>query len=92
MVVQRRTEAEVRKHIDEGAGSKVDITYVHQELSALPQGFVVTPGRTKPWGTGQAVLSAAPHLDGSFIVANADDFYGREALASLDEFLEKPTD
>jgi hypothetical protein len=91
MVVQRRTEAEVREHVDEGAGGKVGITYVHQDLSALPRGFVVTPGRTKPWGTGQAVLSAAPHLDGSFIVANADDFYGREALEALVEFLDKPT-
>ena len=92
MVVQRRTEAEVREHVDEGAGSKVNITYVHKDMSAVPQGFVVTPGRTKPWGTGQAVLTSAPHLNGPFIVANADDFYGREALAALDEFLEKPTD
>jgi hypothetical protein len=92
MVVQRRAEAEVREHLDEGAGKNVDITYVHQDLNAVPQGFVVTPGRTKPWGTGQAVLSSAPHLNGPFIVANADDFYGREALAALDEFLEKPTD
>lgn len=92
MVVQRRTEAEVREHVDEGANSKVAITYVHQDMSAVPQGFVVTPGRTKPWGTGQAVLTSAPHLNGPFIVANADDFYGREALASLYDFLGKPTD
>lgn len=90
MVVQRRTEAEVREHLDKGAGRRVDITYVHQNLSAVPPGFVVTPGRTKPWGTGQAVLASAPHLNGPFIVANADDFYGREALTSLDEFLERP--
>ncbi|MCW8984875.1 MAG: sugar phosphate nucleotidyltransferase [Thermoanaerobaculales bacterium] len=92
MVVQRRTEAEVREHVDKGAGSKVEITYVHQDMNKVPPGFVVTPGRTKPWGTAQAVLSAAPHLKGPFIVANADDFYGRESLDSLDEFLEKPTD
>jgi len=91
VVVQRRTEAEVREHIDEGAGSRVEVVYVHQEMSAVPMGFVVTPGRTKPWGTGQALLSAAPHLEGPFIVANADDFYGREALASLHEFLENPS-
>ena len=92
VVVQRSTEKEVREHISSGAGSRVDVTYVHQDLHAMPRGFVVTPGRTKPWGTGQAVLAAAPHLEnGSFIVANADDFYGREAIASLDEFLGKPS-
>lgn len=90
VVVQRRTEAEVREHIDAGAGSKVNISYVHQDLNAVPMGFVVTPGRRKPWGTGQAVLAAVPHLEVPFIVANADDFYGREAIASLDQFLEKP--
>ncbi len=90
VVVQRRTEAEVREHIDAGAGSKVNISYVYQDLNAVPLGFVVTPGRKKPWGTGQAVLAAVPHLDDPFIVANADDFYGREAIASLDQFLEKP--
>ena len=90
IVVQRRTEAEVREHIDKGAGSKVNIHYVHQDLNDIPMGFVVTPGRKKPWGTGQAVISAAAHLEGPFIVANADDFYGREALASLGNFLEKP--
>ncbi len=73
-----------------GAGSKVNISYVHQDLNAVPMGFVVTPGRRKPWGTGQAVLAAVPHLEVPFIVANADDFYGREAIASLDQFLEKP--
>jgi NDP-sugar pyrophosphorylase family protein len=92
MVVQRRAEAEVREHVDKGAGTKVNVTYVHQDLNAVPPGFVVTPGRTKPWGTGQAVLSAAPHVNGPFIVANADDFYGRQALAALDEYLEQPTD
>lgn len=90
VVVQRRTEAEVREHIDAGAGSKVNISYVYQDLHAVPLGFVVTPGRMKPWGTGHAVLAATPHLDDSFIVANADDFYGRDALASLVDFLENP--
>lgn len=91
MVVQRRTEEEVREHLDKGAGSKVKIEYVHQDLNSVPLGFVVTPGRSKPWGTGQALMAAAPKLEGPFIVANADDFYGREAIASLDEFLAKPS-
>jgi hypothetical protein len=90
VVVQRQAEGEVRDHIDRGAGRKANVKYVHQDLNAVPMGFVVTPGRKKPWGTGQAVLSAASHLDDSFIVANADDFYGREAVASLENFLEKP--
>lgn len=91
MVVQRRTEEEVRAHVDEGAGSKVEVVYVHQDLHGVPMGFVVTPGRSKPWGTGQALMAAAPKIEGSFIVANADDYYGREPMAALDKFLQNPS-
>lgn len=35
--------------------------------------------RTKPWGTGQAVLAAKNMIDTPFIVINADDYYGKEA-------------
>jgi NDP-sugar pyrophosphorylase family protein len=49
-----------------------------QRLDDLPAGLA--PGaRTKPWGTGQAVLAARAHLDGPFTVVNADDFYGTDA-------------
>ena len=63
MVVQKRTEEEVRAHVDKGAGSKVEVVYVHQDIHAVPLGFVVTPGRSKPWGTGQALMAAARTVD-----------------------------
>jgi hypothetical protein len=91
IVIRRETEDKIREHIKDGAGHRAEVVYVHQDLYALPRGFVVTPGRRKPWGTGQAVLVAARHLDRPFVVANADDFYGRAALASLDEFLDQPS-
>lgn len=91
MVIRRQAEEEIREHIDRGAGRKANVVYVYQNLNDVPWGFVVTPGRSKPWGTGQALLAAARHLDDTFIVANADDFYGRAAITSLEEFLAKPT-
>jgi hypothetical protein len=45
------------------------------------------PGRQKPWGTGHAVLCAAPALDRPFAVINADDFYGAESFRVLARFL-----
>ena len=41
------------------------------------------PGRTRPWGTGHAALTAGEQIDGPFAVCNADDFYGREAHEAL---------
>ncbi len=50
-----------------------------------------TPPRTKPWGTGEAVLCARPYINGPFGVINADDYYGPGAFQALADFLEKPS-
>lgn len=63
------------------------VSYVHQQLTDLPHERRPPAGRTRPWGTGHAVLAAAEAIDGPFAVANADDFYGAEALAALAVFL-----
>jgi hypothetical protein len=65
----------------------VETAYVFQELSNLPEGFTVPAGRSKPWGTGQAVLVTAPSVRQAFGVINADDFYGRESFEVLGAFL-----
>ena len=62
---------------------------VVQSVDALPAGFALPAGRTKPWGTAQAVLAAAAVVRGPFAVANADDLYGRESFATLGEFLDR---
>lgn len=50
------------------------------------------PSRTKPWGTGHAVLCASDVIDGPFAVINADDFYGPEAFRNMADFLSQNTD
>ena len=44
-------------------------------------------GRTKPWGTGQAVLVAKAVLMTPFVVINADDYYGKEGFRLVHEYL-----
>lgn len=65
----------------------VRIYYVNQSLTLLPEGFTLPAGRTKPWGTGKAVLSASTLLDKPFAVINADDYYGKEAFVQIADFL-----
>lgn len=48
------------------------------------------PGRSRPWGTAHAVLTAAALADGPIVVVNADDFYGREGYEALARALERP--
>lgn len=69
---------------------KVEVATAHQRLDALPEGVTVPPGREKPWGTGQAVLAAEGAVQGPFVVANADDFYGAPAFVAAAEFLRNP--
>ena len=57
----------------------VEIAYAYQELNELPEGVELPAGRTKPWGTGQAVLACKEVLHEPFAVINADDYYGKEA-------------
>jgi UTP-glucose-1-phosphate uridylyltransferase len=64
---------------------------VTQRLEDLPSGFELPTDRMRPWGTGQAVLAARAKVPGSFAVLNADDFYGREALGEVANFLRTPT-
>lgn len=66
---------------------RIPVEYVYQELTDLPPGFSVPEGRTKPWGTTQAVLMAAEVIREPFAVINADDFYGAESYRVLAEHL-----
>jgi len=67
---------------------KIVTEYVYQEMdSYLPTGTQVPEGRTKPWGTGHAVLCAATAIKEPFAVINADDFYGKDAFAKASDFL-----
>ena len=66
----------------------MEIRYAYQELNILPEGFTVPEGRTKPWGTGHAVLCAKEAIDGApFAVINADDFYGKAGYKAIYETL-----
>lgn len=65
----------------------VEIAYAYQELDNLPDGVKFPEDRTKPWGTGQAVLACKEILNEPFAVINADDYYGKEAFIKLHDFL-----
>lgn len=61
----------------------VEVAYAFQNRNDIPDGFEVPSDRTKPWGTGQAVLAAKHLIQEPFIVINADDYYGKEAFIQL---------
>ena len=85
VVVRREIEEAIRSHFDR-VWPGLPVRFVYQDVETGRPGGV-GPQRSKPWGTGHAVLVAAGAFEGPFAVMNADDFYGRRAFARLAESL-----
>ena len=83
LVIQEALRSDFDAHLARARAAGLDIGYAHQHLAHPGLVQDPPPGRTRPWGTGHAVLTAAEHIDGPFAVCNADDFYGRGAYAAL---------
>lgn len=89
-IIRKDIEKEFKKVIgnritDTCAKYNVTVDYAFQDINDIPG--ILPEGRTKPWGTGQAVLSAKNIIDSPFVVINADDYYGKEAFKAVHEFL-----
>jgi len=65
--------------------STVDLTAASQRLDDLPAGWSPPAGRTRPWGTSQAIWATRHMVDSPFIVVNGDDFYGAAPYHALVE-------
>lgn len=86
-IIRRDLEKDFKEIIGHRIEKLLPVEYAYQELEDLPAGYEVTPGRTKPWGTGQAVLSVKGMVDGPFLVINADDYYGREGFRRIHDYM-----
>jgi len=85
-IIRREFEVEFKEKITSKYARKIQVGFVFQELSDLPNGFIIPKGREKPWGTGHAILSASNVIHEPFCVINADDYYGRESFKKLADF------
>jgi len=87
-VIRREMLEQFRDSVGVRYEGTIPVEYAFQELEPLPGGRVSPVGRTKPWGTGHAVLSAKPVVRGPFAVINADDYYGPGGFVKLALFLQ----
>ena len=67
------------------ASHDVTVDYAFQDINDIPG--ELPEGRTKPWGTGQAVFAAKKIINTPFIVINADDYYGKEGFKAVHDYL-----
>lgn len=86
-IIRRDLEKDFREVIGNRISKHVKVEYVFQEIDVLPSGFKKQEGRTKPWGTGHAILCCKDVVKEPFAVINADDYYGKEAFRLIYDFL-----
>ena len=86
-IIKHEIEKEFKEAIGNRMEKHMEVRYAFQQLENLPEGYSVPEGRTKPWGTSHAILSAADVIDGPFAVINADDYYGPEAFKVIYDYL-----
>lgn len=86
-ILRKEIKEEFKNLIGNKLEQYVEVQYAIQDIENLPQGYTVPLERTKPWGTGQAILCARSIVDAPFAAINADDFYGQEAFKKIYEFL-----
>lgn len=78
-IIRKSFEKEFKAIFNKKLEGKAEIAYVYQELENVPEAYI-NPERTKPWGTGHALLMAKDAVQENFAIINADDFYGKDAF------------
>ena len=86
-VIKPELEETFKEVIGPKVPEKMDVKYVHQVITDLPEGYSVPEGRTKPWGTAHAALAARKVVDGPFAIINSDDYYGVGAFQAIFDYL-----
>jgi UTP-glucose-1-phosphate uridylyltransferase len=86
-VIRRDIEDQVRERFVEKLRNRIEVDYVFQEITNLPEGVKVAPDRSKPWGTSHAILVTKDKIKEPFGVINSDDYYGVESYKILHDFL-----
>ena len=86
-IIRKDLEADFREIIGNRIEKIAPVEYAFQEMDDIPEGFSIPEGRKKPWGTGQAILSAKNVINEPFIVINADDYYGKEGFKRIHEYM-----
>ena len=86
-IIKHEIEEDFKRLVGSRIEKVMDVRYAFQQLDNLPAGYSVPEGRTKPWGTSHAILSAKDVIDAPFAVINADDYYGPEAFKVIYDYL-----
>ena len=84
-VIKHAIEKDFKEIVGQKIEKVIDVDYVMQDVSILPE------GRKKPFGTTHAILCCKELVNEPFAVINADDYYGPSAFKKMADFLNSDT-
>lgn len=88
-VIRKAFEEAFKTRFSKKLEGKISLEYVFQEVNFPFEGIADFPQRTKPWGTGHAVLVADKAIRTPFAIINADDYYGKSGFQKMGDFLRR---
>lgn len=87
-IIRKEFEEQFRKQFENRFSGKIKVDFVFQEMDYFVDKQYIPADRTKPWGTGHAILCAKNAIHEPFAVINADDYYGNDAFKKANDFLQ----
>lgn len=91
-LIKHEIEEDFKRLVGSRVEPYMEVRYAFQQLDRLPEGFTPPAERTKPWGTGHAVLCCKELIDAPFAVINADDYYGVDSFQTAYDYLRTAQD
>jgi len=91
VITKAANQSFLESHLSKFLPEDVKLDVLIQDINDIPEGVQLETKREKPWGTAHAVWTARNVIKGSFVIINADDYYGQNAFEGAANFIKNNT-
>lgn len=87
VITKQANQEYLKNYLGERLPETVKLDVLVQDINDIPEGITIEGDRQKPWGTAHAVWTAREVIENSFVIINADDYYGKSAFEYAANFM-----
>lgn len=91
-IIKSEMADDFKECVGDAISKHMEVEYVFQDITDVPEYFTIPEGRVKPWGTTHAIMRCRDAINGSFMVINADDYYGKHGYKLMYDYLTRTAD